>query len=176
MQQKSIARFVFFLIVSFCAVPCATAGGLYAGSAPVASQSDEDRAVALRAAFSQVIVKLSGNNAVLTRPDVVRAVSKADRYMQSYGYQNDPAQPPGHLQLVVQFDRGSIDGLLHELGLDSAPDSATAAAAPPAPAPGQRLVPRLALRPTPMPSRRRRMPAATASGSRVCAPRRTTRD
>ena len=79
MQQKSIARFVFFLIVSFCAVPCATAAGLYAGSAPVASQSDEDRAVALRAAFSQVIVKLSGNNAVLSRPDVVRAVSKADR-------------------------------------------------------------------------------------------------
>lgn len=134
MPQKSIVRVAFVLLLAALAAPCATAAGLYAGTAPVASQSDEDRAVALRAAFGQVIVKLSGNSAVLTRPDVVRAMSKVDRYMQSYGYQNDPAQPAGHLQLVVQFDRGSIDSLLHDLGLDAAPDSA--AAVPPAPTPG----------------------------------------
>jgi hypothetical protein len=129
--QKSIVRFVFLLLIALSAAPCATAAGLYAGTAPVASQSDEDRAVALRAAFGQVIVKLSGNNAVLTRPDVVRAMSKADRYMQSYGYQNDPAQPAGHLQLVVQFDRSSIDGLLHDLGLDATADNTAAAPAAP---------------------------------------------
>ena len=99
----------------------ALATGTYAGSAPVASQSDEDRAAALRAAFGQVVVKVSGSSSVLTRPDVVRAMSKADRYMQSYGYQNDPAQPPGHMQLVVQFDRSGVDALLHDLNLDNAP-------------------------------------------------------
>lgn len=124
MLQKSTFRCVFLLAVAFCMLPPAFAAGTYAGTVPVASQSDEDRAAALRTAFGQVLVKLSGSNAVLSRPDVARAMSKVDRYMQSYGYQNDPAQPPGHLQLVVQFDRTGIDALLHDLNLDSAADAA----------------------------------------------------
>lgn len=125
--QELPARLVLAMLIVLCAIPAtAGAGGLYAGTAAVASQSDEDRAVALRAALGQVIVKLSGNDAVLSRPDVVHALAKADHYMQSYGYQNDPAQPSGHMQLVVEFDHNAVDSLLHDLGLD-------AGAAPPAP-------------------------------------------
>jgi hypothetical protein len=133
------------LAALFFALFCATAmaAGTYAGTAPVNSQSDEDRATALRAAFSQVVGKLAGNPAVLTRPDVVRALGRADRYMQSYGYETG-GDPP-HLQLVVQFDRSGVDALLHDLNLDTpdtastpaaAPDTVgTAASAPPAAAP-----------------------------------------
>jgi len=115
------------ILAALCAVP-ARAAGAYAGTAPVNSQSDEDRATALRAAFSQVIGKLAGNAAVLTRPDVARALGRADRYMQSYGYET--AGTPPHLQLVVQFDRSGVDALLHDLNLD-APEAGTAPAAPP---------------------------------------------
>lgn len=132
--QKSMLRPLFAIALALCASSYALAGGTYTGTAPVASQSDEDRAAALRVAFGQVLVKMSGNGAALSKPDVVRAMSKADRYMQSYGYQNDPAQAPGHLQLVVQFDRGTIDALLRDLSLDGAPE--TAPQPPPAAATG----------------------------------------
>jgi hypothetical protein len=136
--QKLMFRFVFVLLMAFCVLPPAIAAGTYAGTAPVASQSDEDRAAALRAAFGQVIVKLGGSSAALSRPDVARAVSKADRYMQSYGYQADPALPAGHLQLVVQFDRAGIDALLHDLNMDAVP-GAPAQTPAQAPAPAQTL-------------------------------------
>lgn len=106
----------------------AVAAGTYVGAAPVDSQSDADRATALRMAFSQVIGKLAGNPAVVTRPDVARSLGRADRYMQSYGYENG-GDPP-HLQLVVQFDRTGVDALLHDLNLDT-PDSAPAPLAAP---------------------------------------------
>ncbi len=111
----------------------AFAAGTYAGSAPVESQSDADRAPALRAAFGQVVGKLGGNSALLARPDVARALGRADRYMQSYGYETG-GDPP-HLQLVVQFDRAGVDALLHDLGLDAPEAVAPAAASPTAGAP-----------------------------------------
>lgn len=125
--RKSCLAFLL-LFAPLVAPLAAVASGTYAGSAPVVTQSDEDRAPALRAAFSQVIGKLAGNPAVLTRPDVVRALGRADRYMQSYGYETG-GEPP-HLQLVVQFDRTGVDALLHDLNLD-APDAAAAPAATP---------------------------------------------
>lgn len=126
MLLKSPIRLLFALLVALYSLP-SPAAGLYEGSAPVASQSDEDRAAALRAAFGQVIVKLTGNSAALTRPDVVRAMSRAERFMLSFGYVKDAAQP-ARLQLVVQFDRSGIDALLHDLNLDAAPADATGAA------------------------------------------------
>ena len=100
----------------------AFAAGLYTGAAPVNSQSDADRAGALRTALGQVLIKLSGDSAVLNRPDVAKAIGRADRYMQQYSYQPnmsaDPAQP--RLLLVVQFDRSSIDALLHDLNAGGA--------------------------------------------------------
>ena len=134
MLLKSPIRLLFALVIALYSLP-SPAAGLYTGSAPVASQSDEDRAGALRVAFGQVIVKLTGSSAALTRPDVVRAMSRAERYMQSFGYEKDAAQP-GRLQLVVQFDRSGIDALLHDLNLDAAPADATAATAPAAVADG----------------------------------------
>ncbi|MEP6940413.1 MAG: DUF2066 domain-containing protein [Rudaea sp.] len=128
MPLKSLIRLLFALSIVLFSLP-SPAAGAYAGSAPVASQSDEDRAAALRSAFGQVIVKLTGSSAALSRPDIVRAMSRADRYMQSYGYEKDAAQP-GHLQLVVQFERSGIDALLRDLNLDAAP--ADSVAAPPA--------------------------------------------
>jgi len=64
------------------------------------------------------LIKLSGDPGVLNRPDVAKAIGRADRYMQQYSYQPnmsaDPAQPGARLLLVVQFDRGSIDALLRD--------------------------------------------------------------
>jgi Uncharacterized protein conserved in bacteria (DUF2066) len=128
--QKTRVYWVLGLLIVAGLLPVSAlaAAGLYTGSAPVNSQSEEDRAGALRAALGQVIIKLSSDPAVLSRPDVAKAIARADRYMQQYSYQpNTTAAPDSpRFMLIAQFDSARVDGLLHDLNLDSG----AAAAAP----------------------------------------------
>ncbi|MGH8040852.1 MAG: DUF2066 domain-containing protein [Rudaea sp.] len=102
--------------------PWAHADGLYSAQVPVNSQSDADRAEALKSALGQVVVKLSGgDNAVLARPAVVQALANANNYVQQYQYTQDvvttDAKPQVRLNLVAQFDRTAVDKLIANLGL-----------------------------------------------------------
>src|SRR5438445_6838151 len=66
----------------------AAAAGIYTGTAPVASQSDQDRATALRTALGQAVAQAAKGDAnVLKRPEVARALTRAERYARSYSYQ-----------------------------------------------------------------------------------------
>lgn len=123
---------VILILGASLAPALAMAAGLYTGTAPVNSQSDDERAGALRNALGQVVIKLSGDPGVLSRPDVAKAIARADRYMQQYSYQPnnqaesaDSAQAGARLLLVVQFDRASVDAMLHDLNLESVGNSAT---------------------------------------------------
>jgi len=94
---------------------------LYTGEAPVADQSDEQRAEGLRNAFVQVLGKLSGDPGAANREGVAKAVADAERYVQQYSYRQDVTteggQPQVHLSLVAQFDRTAVDRILREAGL-----------------------------------------------------------
>lgn len=94
---------------------------LYTGQTPVNSQADGERAEALKSALAQVVIKLSGDSAALTRPGVAKAVAGAERYVQQYQYTQDVAadagQPQSRLTLVAQFDRDAVDQLMRDLGL-----------------------------------------------------------
>jgi hypothetical protein len=97
------------------------AASLYTGEVPVTSQSDAERAEALKGALIQVMVKLTGDNTIATRPTVVKALANADHLVQQYQYTQgvvtDAGQPQVRLSLVAQFDRDAIDQLLRDLGL-----------------------------------------------------------
>ena len=117
------------LLCAFLVVACAVAAapvraqglGLYSGEAPVADQSDEQRAAGMSAALSQVVVKLTGDPAVVSREAVAKALGEAGRYAQRYSYRQDVVaeggQPQVKLTLVAQFDRAAIDRLLRDFGL-----------------------------------------------------------
>ena len=127
-------RFVWFLAF-LCGIPCAAADSLYTGQVPVASQSERDTAAGLSAALTQVLAKLSGDNAVLSRPGVAKAVAQPNRYVLQYQFAQEAlsGQAPARLTLVAQFDHTAVDRLLSDLGLvrtETAADTATAAAAP----------------------------------------------
>jgi len=114
--------------------PLARADGLYTGQVPVASQSEADTATALAAALGQVLAKLTGDNAVLNRPGVAKAVAQPNRYVQQYRYAQDvvtdSGQPQVRLSLVAQFDRAAVDKLLGDLGLARGSGAADSGAAP----------------------------------------------
>lgn len=105
-------------------VAAAHAEGLYTGQVPVNTQSDAERAEALKSALAQVVVKLTGgDNAVLAKPAVAQAVANAANYVQQYQYAQDVAttadgKPQVRLSLVAQFDRTAVDKLVADLGLN----------------------------------------------------------
>jgi hypothetical protein len=123
----------FTLALSLLAVaPFAVADSLYTGQVTVVSQSEQDLATGLSAALGQVLIRLTGDNAVLTRPGVAKAVAQPNRYVQQYQYTQDAVgdSGQGRLSLVAQFDHAGVDQLLVDLGLartgggDAAPAAA----------------------------------------------------
>jgi hypothetical protein len=126
-------------VVSLALLPVSASAaapvGLYAGQVPVASQSDAELAEALKSALGQVLVKLTGDASVLTRPEIAKAVAQPNRFVQQYQYEtslaNDNGQTQGRLMLVATFNRDGIDRLLGDLGL--APTAGAAAPADAAP-------------------------------------------
>ena len=94
---------------------------LYAGEVPVSDQSDEQRAIALRSALAQVVVKLTGDRDVVNGEAVAKLVESAERYVQQYTYRQDVAnvdgQPVLRLSLVASFDRAALDRVLRDRGL-----------------------------------------------------------
>ena len=109
--------------LALIAISCsegAGAGGLYTGQVPVASQSDAERAEALKSALGEVVVRVSGDKGVLARPDIAKAVGDAERYVQQFSYQQEVVTEAGQAQvrltLVAHFDRDAVDRLLRNTG------------------------------------------------------------
>jgi len=116
----------------------AGAAGIYTGTAPVATQSDQDRAAALRAALSQAVTQAAkGDASVLRRPDIARALTRPERYARQYSYQAntasaEPGKPPAKFLLVAQFDGAQIDALIRDQS-PAAAGASTSSSTPPIP-------------------------------------------
>ena len=111
-----------FALIFLAWIGCVHAGaGLYTAQVPVASQSDEDRAEALKTALGQIIVRVSGEAGVLAKPEIAKALGQAERYVQQFQYQQDVVTEGGQQQvrltLVAQFDREAVDRLARGPGV-----------------------------------------------------------
>ena len=100
----------------------AAAPTTYSGEAPVASQSEGERAEALKTALADVVMRVSGDARALARGDVARAVAEAGRYVLQYQYRRDVSTdaagaPQVRLTLVAEFDTVAVDRMLARLGL-----------------------------------------------------------
>jgi hypothetical protein len=115
-------------------MPLAGAAGpsSYTGSAPVNTQSDDERSAAMKTALANVVIEQSGDSGVIARADVAKAVEKAERYVLQYSYKRNTSGDAA-MTLVVQFDSSAVDQMLQRLGLGalanqpSVPDTPTEA-------------------------------------------------
>jgi len=99
----------------------------YTGEAPVDTQSDDERAEALKIALANVVIQQTGDSGALSRPDVAAAVAKADRYVLQFRYKQNPGAADGsgpRLTLVADFDATAVDEMLQRLGLGAAATAA----------------------------------------------------
>lgn len=111
-RRKAITQFIALAIVLGAWLSPMVYGlpvdGLYTQLIPVSDQSDSERRRAYREAFSQVIVKVSGERRWLDHPAVRGALPTADNYVAEVGYRSSGAETA----INVRFDPQLVDDLL----------------------------------------------------------------
>lgn len=124
------------LFAATVALPARAAPATYSGEAAVTSQSESERANALKTALAEVVIRLSGDPGILARGDVARAVADADKYVLQYRYRRDAAVDEASgaatvkLVLVAEFDSSAVDRMLAGLGLAGAGSAAVVDSTP----------------------------------------------
>ncbi len=85
---------------------------LYQGQVQVSGQSSAERETALQQALEQTLLKVSGDNQLLTHNSIKSALQNVRKFVVQYGYQQEENQ----LALWVQFDQPQIDLLIQQAG------------------------------------------------------------
>lgn len=98
--------------------------GLYEATVPVENQSDTERRQALHKAMWQVLVKLTGDSAIVGDERAKTLINEAQNYTQQYRYQEPQGgqakaegKPP--LRLWVSFDPAAVDEALQRQGIST---------------------------------------------------------
>lgn len=116
---RSLWLSLILLLLPLSAV--AQAIDLYEGEAPVAGQGEVERVAALPAAFSQMLVRLTGDPDIAFDPAARRIVDDAPRLLQSYRYRQQMVVRDGIPQsrswLVARFDPAQVDSALASAGV-----------------------------------------------------------
>lgn len=113
MIRKTLFSICWLFAIGFTSTAFAvTMSTLYQAEVPVASHSAADWKKALAPALSQVLVKVSGNPNVAQNPALRAALSKAEKYVQSYNYA--PATNGKGLSVQVRFSPKNINDLLQQ--------------------------------------------------------------
>ncbi|GAA5189720.1 DUF2066 domain-containing protein [Ferrimonas gelatinilytica] len=79
----------FLFLLAFClsaGARAVTVEDLYRGQVPVDSRSAQERQQGVRAALAQVIVRVTGDEALLADESVRSVLGRADRFLLSFGY------------------------------------------------------------------------------------------
>lgn len=90
----------------------AQAPGIYQAEAPVQTQAEGERDAAFKAALENVLIKVTGNRAVMNEPAAKDLALSASHYVQQYGYRE---RAP--MMMWVKFDSAALQAALTQAGL-----------------------------------------------------------
>lgn len=124
--MKSVEKLLLGAILSFLFVTNLAAvevSGLNETEVIVADQSAGERNRALVDAFAEVLVKISGVDAIAESPEVTAELRGASRYLQQYRYRSDRVAAEDEtqsaievLKMHVSFDQKAVERLLERIG------------------------------------------------------------
>lgn len=90
---------------------------LFVGEAPSQDDSDSGRELAIRAAFSQMITRVSGDRSHARNPALKPLIAQASRYVVGYGYRESPVDGVTQRSIRVTFARDRLEPELLRLGV-----------------------------------------------------------
>jgi len=120
LRQRLLWIFACFSLASYAQETT----DLYRALVPVPDQTSESRIIGINDAFSKVLIKLTGNSAVMQRPQLQPFLTDPKAFLDSVGFGELPNASPGNnasTGLDVRFDRKSIDKLLRQAQLSVLP-------------------------------------------------------
>jgi len=112
-----------FLLAFLLAIPvfthAVTVANLYEAEVPVKDQSAGQRNSAIRAAFVQIMVKLTGNRNAAAIYGVSELLDRSGQFVQQYEYRSEPDQNTGQpvTRLWIRFDARVIDDGMREYSI-----------------------------------------------------------
>jgi len=104
------------LFLTYATSLYAATTSLYQTEVAVNSQSDDERARAVKEGLNHVLVKLTGNAQVDANKIIKAALEKADYYVQEYSY-STPDVSSYQYSLVITYDANDVNSLLKKSGL-----------------------------------------------------------
>ena len=107
-----ILMFMLICFLSWQSVNAGVINNLYDAKIAVDDQSPRTQNNAFSLALQQVLIKVRGNNDLLTNPKIKSAMSKATRFVRSYSYDKQESQ----LYLVINFDPQRVEDLIRNAG------------------------------------------------------------
>ena len=107
-----IFAFLLMWILTSQRVNAAVIDDLYDAKIPVNNQSEQTQNNAFSLALRQVLIKVRGNNDLLTDQKIKNAISRATRFVRSYSYDKQQSQ----LYLVVSFDPQRVESVIRSAG------------------------------------------------------------
>ena len=112
-------RYFLFLLLMFFSVftYAKKVHTLYEITLPVVSQLEQDRIQIIPQAFKQVLVKVTGNSAILKDPRVQSTAKQANQYIEAFSYQSVPSKKPFPYLVTIIFDSDEVDHFLQTVGV-----------------------------------------------------------
>jgi len=93
-------------------VEAAVIHDLYDANIAMDDQSQQSQNKAFSLALKQVLIKVRGNNDLLTSPKIKSAINKATRFVRSYSYDKQGSQ----LYLGISFDPQRVENVIRSAG------------------------------------------------------------
>lgn len=119
-------RICLLLLLALPPAVGAQAIDLYEGEAPVEGQSEGERRAAAPRALSEVLVKLTGDDAAPSHPALAELVANAASLIQQYRYREDArivdGVPQRRTTLIARFSSDAVNARVLEAGLPLWPE------------------------------------------------------
>lgn len=112
-KNSLLLSFILLISLPF-SVGAIEVSGLYLGKIAVDGQSYQDRSKAYDEALAQVLVRVTGNQAVLTHPNIKRALRQPTEYLIQYSFVQEEQQ----LFLQANFNEKLINQLVKDAGIN----------------------------------------------------------
>jgi hypothetical protein len=116
MDMKKLVLIALLFIVIPLSAYAVKVTSLYHADMPVSSQSDDERAQAVKQGFTQLLIKLTGNPDIANNPDIKEAIKRADYYVQEYSYSAPTTNSATYL-IHLTFEMNDINRLLKKSGI-----------------------------------------------------------
>ncbi|WP_440904123.1 DUF2066 domain-containing protein [Catenovulum sp. SX2] len=112
-KKSLLWSFIIFISLPF-SVFAIEVNGLYLGKIAVDGQSYQDRSKAYDEALAQVLIRVTGNQAVLSQPNIRRALKQPTEYLIQYSFVEEEQQ----LYLQANFNEKLINQLVKDAGIN----------------------------------------------------------